>query len=146
MHIEEQVFDAITGNLTHTVSQFSVVKDDDKLWLLKPRTYRAYGLSDSLPPCSTELLTPQVSSTSTLPLPTRPTIKVEPGLPKITLLSDDLEEDLPSQVPCMKTQDPSCVNAVFHPQYRIHVRRVDHHILNHPFHRNAMTELVLLIA
>ena len=79
MHIEEQVFDAVIGNLTHTVNQFSVVKDDDKLWLLKPRTYRAYGLSDSLPPCSTELLTPRVSSTSTLPLPTRPTIKVEPG-------------------------------------------------------------------
>ena len=34
MHIEEQVFDAVTGNLTHTVSQFSVVKDDNKLWLL----------------------------------------------------------------------------------------------------------------
>ena len=38
MHIEEQVFDAVTGNLTHTISQFSVVKDDDKLWLLKPGT------------------------------------------------------------------------------------------------------------
>ena len=107
MHIEEYVFDAVTGNLTHTVSQFSVVKDDDKLWLLKPRTYRAYGLSDSLPPCSTELLTPRVSSTSTLLLPTRPMIKVEPGLPEITLLSDDLEDDLPSQVPSTKTQDPS---------------------------------------
>ena len=107
MHIEEQVFDAVTRNLTHTVSQFSVVKDDDKLWLLKPGTYRAYGLSDSLPPCSTELLTPRVSSTSTLPLPMRPTIKVEPGLPEITLLSDDSKEDMPSQVPCTKTQDPS---------------------------------------
>ena len=82
MHIEEQVFDVVTGKLTHTVSQFSVVKDDDKLWLLKRGTYRAYGLSDSLPPCSTELLTLRVSST--LPLPTRPTIKVEPGLPEIT--------------------------------------------------------------
>ena len=107
MHIEEQVFDAVTGNLTHSVSQFSVVKDDNKLWLLKPGTYRAYGLSDSLPPCSTELLTPRVSSTSTLPLPTRPTIKVESGLPEITLLSDDSEDDLPSEVPCTKTQDPS---------------------------------------
>ena len=58
MHIEEQVFDAVTRNLTHTVSQFSVVKDDDKLWLLKSGTYRAYGLRDLLLPCSTELLTP----------------------------------------------------------------------------------------
>ena len=103
MHIEEQVFNAVTGNLTHTVTQFSVVKDDDKLWLLKPGTYRAYGLSDSLPPISTELFTPRVSSTSTLPLPTRPMIKVEPGLLEITLLSDDSEDDLPSQVPSTKT-------------------------------------------
>ena len=37
----------------------------------------------------------------------RPTIKVESGLPEITLLSDDSKDDLLSQVPCTKTQDPS---------------------------------------
>ena len=61
------MFDAVTGILTHTVSQFSVLNDEGKLWLLKPGTYRAYGLPDLIPAFSTELLTPRVSSTSTMP-------------------------------------------------------------------------------
>ena len=107
IHIEEQMFDAVTGILTHTVSQFSVLNNEGKLWLLKPGTYRAYGLPDLILASSTELLTPRVSSTSTMPLPVPPKIKVEPGLPDITVLSDNSEDDLPSLVPSTKMQDPS---------------------------------------
>ena len=105
--IEEQVFDAVTGILTHSIGQFSILNDEGKLWLLKPGTYRAYGLPDLIPASSTELLTPRVSSTSTMSLPVPPKIKVEPGLPDITILSDDSEDDLPSLVPSTKMQDPS---------------------------------------
>lgn len=89
LHSDEEVFDADTRVLTHTIRQISIVYEDGKVWLLCPRRYRAFGLSDSLMGASTELLVLKESSTCSIQaiVPTR--VKLEPELETIYELSDD---------------------------------------------------------
>ena len=87
--IEEEVFDDLTFELTHTIGQLSIRDENDcKMWRLAPGRYRVYGLTDSQMAASTEILTPSRSSTCTMhtPLPTDVKVKVEPG-PKTPLLA-----------------------------------------------------------
>lgn len=62
-HVNEEVFDVLSRELTHTIRQFSSPNEDGKFWLLRPGRYRAFGLTDSLMGASSELLTPRESST-----------------------------------------------------------------------------------
>lgn len=105
MHVEEEVFDAITGDLTHTVAQVSFVNDEGKLWLLKPGKYRVYGLCESVPCSSVEFHAPRLSSTSTQQNPMPPKVKVEPGIETINILSDDSDNDFPAPPCCSKQHD-----------------------------------------
>ncbi len=95
VHVDEEVFDTQSGQLTHTVMQLPTVNEDGKVWLLRPGRYRAYGLTDSLIGASTELLMPKESSTCTMQTTLLVCVKVEPGLETIFELSDDeVPEDL----------------------------------------------------
>jgi hypothetical protein len=68
MFIDEEVYDAQSRDLIHTIGQSPVCDGDTKQWLLNAGRYRVYGISDSVMAASTELVTPHLSSTSTVQL------------------------------------------------------------------------------
>lgn len=88
LYIVEEVLDSETSMVAHALRQFSFRNEEGKLWMLKHRNHRAYGLSDSLLGASTETLTPRESSMCTIETPTLPKAIVEPRLPTIHELSD----------------------------------------------------------
>ena len=62
LYVEEEVFDDVTGELSHSVGQLSRKNDMGTFWLLNPGKYRVYGVSESVLDGSTKLLTPRESS------------------------------------------------------------------------------------
>jgi hypothetical protein len=46
MFIDEDVYDAQSGDLIHTIGQSPVCDGDTKQWLLNVGRYRVYGVSD----------------------------------------------------------------------------------------------------
>jgi hypothetical protein len=58
LHIDEEVFDSVSGDVTHTIGQIPVCNGDGKYWLLRHGRFRLYGLSESTMAASTELATP----------------------------------------------------------------------------------------
>ena len=109
--VDEDIFDVVTSELTHTLGRVSQRDENNNLfWSLHPGSYRVYGLTESQMAASTELLTPRSSSTCTIqtPLPRDVKVKLEPGLETpivenvrfqsvITLSSD--EERSPTKPP-----------------------------------------------
>jgi hypothetical protein len=57
LYIDEEDCDIFTGNMTHTIVQFLVHNGDVKHWLLKPKKFRVYGLSESIMVASTKVVT-----------------------------------------------------------------------------------------
>ena len=81
--VDEDVFDVVTSELTHTLGRVSQRDENNNLfWSLHPGRYRVFGLTDSQMAASTEILTPRNSSTCTIqtPLPRDVKVKLEPGL------------------------------------------------------------------
>jgi hypothetical protein len=99
MYIDEEVFDAHSGELIHTIGQSPVSEGDSKHWLLKPGRYRVYGVSDLVMAASTELVTPHRSSTGTVHLTLATRVKVEKGDEVINILSDDSDGNSPAIAP-----------------------------------------------
>jgi hypothetical protein len=64
--IDEEVYDAQSGDLTHTIGQSPVCDGDSKQWLLNAGRFRVYGVSESVMAASTELVTPHRSSAGTV--------------------------------------------------------------------------------
>jgi hypothetical protein len=95
MFIDEEVFDALSGDLINTIEQPPVCDGDSKHWLLKHGKYRVYSASDSIMAASTELVTPHHSSTGTVQLTPVSWMKVEQGAQVITILSDDSNGNSP---------------------------------------------------
>jgi hypothetical protein len=109
--VDEDIFDVVTSELTHTLGRVSQRDENNNLfWSLHPGRYRVFGLTDSQMAASTEILTPRNSSTSTIqtPLPRDVKVKLEPGLETpivenvrfqsvVTLSSD--EEGSPTKAP-----------------------------------------------
>ena len=109
--VDEDVFDVVTSELTHTLGRVSQRDENNNLfWSLHPGRYRVFGLTDSQMAASTEILTPRNSSTCTIqtPLPRDVKVKIEPGLetpivenvrvPSVITLSSD-EEGSPTKPP-----------------------------------------------
>jgi hypothetical protein len=46
MFIDEEVYDIQSRNLINTIEQFLVCDGHSKEWLLKPRRFRVYGMSE----------------------------------------------------------------------------------------------------
>jgi hypothetical protein len=109
--VDEDIFDVVMSELTHTLGRVSQRDENNNLfWSLPPGSYRVYGLTDSQMAASTEILTPRNSSTCTIktPLPRDVKVKLEADLETpivenvrfqsvITLSSD--EEGSPAKVP-----------------------------------------------
>jgi hypothetical protein len=95
MFIDEEVYDAQSGDLIHTIGQSPVCDGDTKQWLLNAGRYRVYGVSDSVMAASTKLVTPHRSSTGTVQLTPITRVKVEHAEELITILSDDSDGNSP---------------------------------------------------
>ena len=93
IHVEEEVLNG-NGDLSHTVFQMSFRNDDGRVWFLLPGTYKTIGVTESEMATTTVLLTPGVSLTSTTQVLLLATVKKEPDIQKVTLLSDDSDNDL----------------------------------------------------
>lgn len=106
--IEEEVFNDLTSELTHTIGQLSTRDENDcKMWRLAPGRYRVYGLTDSQMAASREILTPRHSSTCTMqsPLPTDVKVKVEPGPQTLLLAKVKVEPDIFNSVNTLSLDD-----------------------------------------
>ena len=109
--VDEDIFDVVTSELTHTIGRVSQRDENNNLfWSLHPGSYRVYGLIYSQMATSTEILTPRSSSTYTIqtPLSVDVKVKLEPGLEtpvvenvkfeSVIALSSD-EEGSPTKAP-----------------------------------------------
>jgi hypothetical protein len=95
MFLDEEVYDALSGDLINTIEQPPICGRESKHWLLKHGKYRVYGVSDSVMATSTELVTPHCSSTGTVQLTPISQVKVEQAAELITILSDDSNGNSP---------------------------------------------------
>jgi hypothetical protein len=94
IHVEEEVFND-NGDLSHTILQMSFCIDDARVWFLLPGKYKAIGVTESKMATTTMLLTPGMSLTSTTQAPLQVTVKKEPGIQEVALLSDDSDDNVP---------------------------------------------------
>jgi hypothetical protein len=102
LHIDEEVFDSLSSDVTHTIGQIPVCNGDGKHWLLGLGRFRLYGLSESTMAVSTELAPSLRSPTYTNHTPVSSRVKVEPGVESITILSDDSHVSSPKDATLAK--------------------------------------------
>jgi hypothetical protein len=95
LHIDKEVFDSVSGDVSHTIGQIPVCNGDGKHWLLKHGRFRLYGLSESTMATSTELAPSLRSPSFTNRTPVSSKVKEEPGVESITILSDDSDVSSP---------------------------------------------------
>jgi hypothetical protein len=95
LHIDEEVFDSVSGDVTHTIGQIPMCNGDGKHWLLGPGKFRLYGLSESTMAASTELAPSFRSLACTNHTPVSSRVKIEPVVESVTILSDDSDVSSP---------------------------------------------------
>jgi hypothetical protein len=95
MFIDEEVYDAQSRDLIHTIGQSPACDGASKQWLLNAGRYRVYGMSDSVMAATTELVTTHHSSTCTVQLTHATWVKFEQAEELITILSDDSDGNSP---------------------------------------------------
>jgi hypothetical protein len=95
MFLDEEVYDTESGNLINTIEQSPICDGDSKAWLVGPRRFRVYGMSESVMAASTELVTSHQSSTGTIQFTPATRVKVEHGKELITILNDDSDGNSP---------------------------------------------------
>jgi hypothetical protein len=95
MFIDEEVYDAQSGDLIHTIGLSPASDGASKQWLLNAKRYRVYSMSDSVMAATIELVTPHRSSTGTVQLTHATRVKVEQLEELITILSDDSDRNSP---------------------------------------------------
>jgi hypothetical protein len=111
MFIDEEVYDAQSRELIHTIGKSPVCDGASKHWLLNAGKYRVYGVNDSVMEASTKLVTPHRSSTGTVQLTPATRVKLEHAEELITILSDDSDHNsptvaLPTTSPLVKSPIP----------------------------------------
>jgi hypothetical protein len=103
LHIDEEVYDSVTRELSHTIGQLPVCNGDGKYWLLGPGRVRLYGLNEYVMAATTILATPLSLPSCTIQTFLNSRVKVEPGLQLVTILSDDSDMSSPLQATPSKT-------------------------------------------
>jgi hypothetical protein len=95
LHIDEEIFDNSSGELTHTLSQESILDSTCRQWHLRPGKYLAYGLRESVVEASSQEATPILSTTTTPQTPMPARVKIELGVEVIDVESDDSDDFSP---------------------------------------------------
>ena len=114
MFIDEEVYDALLGDLIQTIGQSLVCDRDSKQWLLRPSRFQVYGVNDSLMTASMELVTSHGSSIGTIQFNLASRIKVEKGEEFIIIPSDNSDGNLPTIAPPIRSPliDSSLPNSI----------------------------------
>ena len=86
IYVEKEIFDN-SGQICETVLQRNSTTIDGVVWNLTCGMYRVFGLTDAQLSTSMVLVTPR-NSTSTLQVPTQPTVKIEPSDVNVHVISD----------------------------------------------------------
>jgi hypothetical protein len=93
--------------VTHTIGLIPICNGDGKHWLLRPRRFRLYGLSESTMAASTKLAPSLRSPSCTNHTSLSSRVKLEPGVESITILSDDSDVSSPQDAMPMKCRSES---------------------------------------
>ena len=80
LHVDKEVFDPITKELTHTVAQISIGVVEDEHWILKAGKYRIYGMKS----CRTAIIPDPLASAQCSKL-----VDITPLLSKVKLEPQD---------------------------------------------------------
>jgi hypothetical protein len=107
LHIDKEVFDSVSGDVTHTIGQIPVCNGDGKHWLLRLGRFRLYGLSESTMAASTELAPSLRSPSCTNHIPLSSKVKLELGVEFITILNDDSNVSSPQDAMPTKCRSES---------------------------------------
>jgi len=110
IHIDEEVFDNVSGELTHTIGHRPFPNSPSQKWHLLLESYLAYSSPSSVLGASNQEGTPRLSNTSIEQTPLSTRIKIEPGIDVITIESSDLEDSIPP--PTIMKHTPSFVPQV----------------------------------
>jgi hypothetical protein len=88
LHIDKELFDSVSGDVTYSIGQIPVCNGHGKHWLLRPGRFRLYGLNESTMVTSTELAPSLRSPSFTNCTLVSSRVKEELGVESITILSD----------------------------------------------------------
>jgi hypothetical protein len=108
IHIDEEVFDPVSSDVSHTIGQIPMYNGDGKHWLLRPGKFRMYGLSESTMAAYIELATLLWSPSCTNHTLLSSSVKVELGVKSITILSDDSDVSSPQNAMPTESSFPGC--------------------------------------
>ena len=93
IYVEKEIFDD-SDQICETVLQRKSSTAKDDVWNLTRGMYRVFGLTDAQLSASTVLVTPR-NSTSTIQVPTQPTVKIKPCDVDVHVISDSDDNVIP---------------------------------------------------
>ena len=93
IYVEKEIFDD-SGQISETILQRKSTIAEGDVWNLTCGMYRVFGLTDAQLSASTLLVTPR-NSTSTIQIPTQPTVKIEPSNVNVHVISDSNNDSIP---------------------------------------------------
>ena len=93
IYVEKEIFDD-SGQICETVLQRKSTTVEGDIWNLTRGMYRVFGLTDAQLSVSTVLVT-SCNSTSTIQVPTQPTVKIEPSDVNVHVISDSDDDAIP---------------------------------------------------
>jgi hypothetical protein len=99
IYVDEEDYDAYSGDLIYTIGQSPECDGDSKQWLLKLGRCRVCDVSESVMAASTKLVIPHWSSISTVQLTPATRVKIEHAEELITILSDYSDGNPPTVAP-----------------------------------------------
>ena len=111
VHVDQEVFDPITAELTHSIAQISSGRGEDEVWLLKAGQYRVYGRKDIIHG-SASPLTPRLSSDVIEVTPLLSKVKLEPVQNTVFVLSDDSDSDSIPLTPASISKESSFFSTI----------------------------------
>ena len=94
IYVEKEIFND-SGHICETVLQRKSTTAEGDVWNLTRGMYRVFGLTNAQLSTSTVLVTPH-NSTSTVQVPTQPTVKIEPSNVNVHVISDFDDDAIPN--------------------------------------------------
>ena len=94
IYVEKEIFDD-SGQIFETLLQRKSNTAEGDVWNLTRGMYRVFGLTDAQLSTSTVLVTPH-NSTSTVQVPTQPTVKIESSDVNVHVISDSDDDAIPN--------------------------------------------------
>ena len=115
VHVDQEVFDPITDELTHSIAQISSGRGEDEVWLLKAGQYRVYGRKDIVHGTASPSLTLHLSYDVIEVTPLLSKVKLEPVHNNVFVLSDDSDSECIPLTSASISKESSFFSTIPHP-------------------------------